>query len=118
MSPTQRSLAHLRKEGWTVCVVEKFNSFCKIRIDAFGFGDLLAIRPATTDCTGAKIAQIALVQATADNGGHMANRRTKILSLAESAEWKRAGGIILLHAWGKKGARGERKTWQLREEIL
>lgn len=106
-SPTQRSLKHLRDAGWTACIVEKFNSFCKIRIDAFGFGDLLACKPP---------GMIALVQTT--TGTHLAERREKILSLTEHADWKAAGGIIILHGWAKQGPRGKRKRWTLREEIL
>ena len=105
-SPTQRSLKYLRDAGWTACIVEKFNSFCKIRFDAFGFGDVLAMRTE----------EIALVQTTTSD--NMAARRTKILSLTEAAEWKAAGGIILLHGWSKKGARGKRKLWTVNEERL
>lgn len=117
-SPTQRSLAHLRKNGWTVCVVEKWNQFAHVRQDAFGFGDLLAMFFATVGDGSLCVRRIALVQATSDNGGNMAKRRAKILSLTTYQEWRNAGGVVLLHAWGKKGARGKRKRWTLREEIL
>lgn len=43
MSPTARSLAHLRELGCRVKVVEKWNPFAKVRQDLFG-GDLLALK--------------------------------------------------------------------------
>ena len=42
-SPTQLSLKKLREEGYTVAVVEHWNSFARIRQDLFGFIDLLAL---------------------------------------------------------------------------
>ena len=44
MTPTQRSLAALRKLGYLVEVVEKWNSFTRTRKDLWGWADLLAIR--------------------------------------------------------------------------
>lgn len=44
VSPTQRSLAHLRELGYHVEVVEKWNSFTKQRKDLWGWADLLAIK--------------------------------------------------------------------------
>ena len=45
-SPTQRTLEHLRKEGWPlVQVVERWNQFAKRRIDLFGFVDVVAFHP-------------------------------------------------------------------------
>lgn len=44
VSPTQRSLAHLRELGYHVEIVEKWNSFTKQRKDLWGWADLLAIR--------------------------------------------------------------------------
>lgn len=44
MSPTQRSLAHLKALGYHAKVVEKWNPFAKIRQDLFG-ADVLALKP-------------------------------------------------------------------------
>lgn len=112
-SPTQRSLKHLRDAGWTACIVEKRIPFRNITVDAFGFGDILAFRHKHSEFD---YPQIALVQTT--SGSHAAHRRAKILSLTEHADWKAAGGIIILHGWAKQGPRGKRKRWTLREEIL
>ncbi len=43
-SPTQLSLKKLREEGYTVQVVEYWNSFARIRIDLFGFIDIIALK--------------------------------------------------------------------------
>ena len=43
-SPTQLSLKKLRAEGYLVSITEKFNHFCKIRQDMWGWCDLLAIK--------------------------------------------------------------------------
>jgi len=44
MSPTQRSLAHLKELGYTAKVVERWNPFAKIRQDLFGT-DVLVLKP-------------------------------------------------------------------------
>lgn len=43
-SPTQRSLALLRKEGWIAEVVEKWIPVTKRRKDLWGFCDILCIK--------------------------------------------------------------------------
>ncbi len=44
-SPTQRSLALLRKQGWSAYVVERWVAQARKRIDVAGFGDILAWKP-------------------------------------------------------------------------
>jgi hypothetical protein len=44
MSPTARSLAHLRELGYKARVVEKWNPWAKVRQDLFG-GDLIGLKP-------------------------------------------------------------------------
>lgn len=106
-SPTQRSLKHFRDQGYSAAIVEKWNQYARIRMDVFGFGDLLVSHPEHG---------IALVQTT--TADHMAARRAKIAANPLAPVWKAAGGKIFLHGWRKAGARGARKTWQVREEIL
>jgi hypothetical protein len=118
-SPTARSLAYLRKNGWTACVVEKWlpaRGSMKFprRIDAFGFADILACR--TTVDGPPHRGEIALVQTTVMSG--MAAHREKILPIAEFHLWKMAGGIVLLHGWRKLGKRGKRKKWEVAEQQL
>jgi len=104
MTPTQRSLALLRAEGWTVCVVEKWNQYARIRQDAFGFGDLLAVKVGVPGAT--------MIQTT--RGSNVSTRIEKIKASAQAGIWLAAGNRIEIHGWRKAGLRGERKTWQCR----
>ena len=99
-SPTQRSLALLRKDGWTVCIVEKWVPQARKTIDAFGFGDCLACRPGD---------RISLIQTT--SASNIMARYHKILSLPEAEVWLRSGGLIFVHGWAKRGGFGKRKLW-------
>jgi len=114
--PVQRSLKHLRLEGWTCCVVEKYIAAIKKRQDAFGFGDILACRQNPLGAEAYIVGEIALVQASDITS--FAKRRAKILAEPQFRKWKEAGGVVFLDGWGKKGPRGARKTWQLRREVL
>ena len=81
-----------------------------VRVDAFGFGDLLAAKPGWG---------VALVQCCADTDH--ARRRTKILTECEweSTEWKASGGRILLISWAKKRTEANmREHWEPREEEI
>lgn len=85
-SPTQRTLAALRKDGWLVAVVEKWNAHARIRQDLFGVVDVLAIRGDET----------LAVQAT--SAGNVAARVKKIAEhestpLIRAASWR-------LEVWG------------------
>ena len=106
MSPTQRSLAHARKEGFICAVVEKWNPHSKTRSDLFGLFDILMI------CEGSIIG----VQACA--GASHAARRVKMLAEPRLETWKEAGGEAWIYSWAKQGARGKRKVWTLRRESL
>ena len=97
MSPTQLSLNHLRKVGWAVSIVEHWNAHAKVRQDCYGFADLLACHINHG---------IALVQTT--TASNMAARRKKIQQNVYAGEWKKAGGLILLHGWKDGGLREER----------
>src|ERR1700676_5404113 len=48
MSSTVRTLAVLKKEGYTAQVVEYYNQFARRRIDLFGIIDIVALRPDET----------------------------------------------------------------------
>lgn len=41
---TARTLEFLRNSGWQVQVVERFNPFCKRRVDLFGIIDIVGLR--------------------------------------------------------------------------
>ena len=103
-SPTQRSLAYLRKLGYTAQVVEKFNPFSHTRLDLFGCIDIVAIKHDEKGVVG--------VQAT--SMGNVKARIHKILLVPEMSIWLSAGNRLAVHGFGKLGARGKRKTWQIK----
>ena len=95
-SPMQLSLDYLNKSGYTCQIVEHWNSFARKRIDAFGFGDILAYHLKKG---------IVMVQTTTDSNFNA--RKVKIFANPHYYGWKIAGGHIIVHGWGKKGLREE-----------
>ena len=104
-SPTQRTLARLREDGWTAQVVERWNPHARIRQDLFGVIDIVAIKPGLP---------ILGIQACA--GASHAARRTKALAEPRLLTWLAAGGKFEVWSWAKRGPRGERKVWTLRRD--
>ena len=94
-SPTALSMDFLNKSGYVCQVAEKWIPGANMRKDMFDFGDILAYHP---------MHGIALVQTTTAH--NMEARRQKILASPHYAGWKRAGGKIILHGWGKNGCEG------------
>jgi hypothetical protein len=82
MSPTARSLAHIKELGYTAKLVERWNHFAKIRQDLFG-ADLLALKSGSP---------VLVVQAT--TGSHHAARRTKLEAEGFTALWKATGTAL------------------------
>lgn len=134
MSPTQRSLAYLRAQGYIVAVVEQTVPKTFIKRDLFGFADLLAIKPGKLNLAefasrwelpmpdddelaeDPPIGRIILIQVTSSS--NVAARRTKIAAEPRASLWKQAGGEIHLHGWSKKGPRGKRKVWSVNVEEM
>ena len=106
MSPTQRSLAHLKDLGYRARVVEKWNPFARVRQDLFG-GDVIGLKIGSP---------VLVVQAT--TGSNHAARRIKLETEGFVTLWNGAGATIEIWSWAKRGPRGKRKTWQLRREVL
>lgn len=98
MTPTQRSLAKLRADGYTVAIVEHWNGFTKRRHDLFGFVDILALREGET----------LAIQAT--SGSNVSARVNKIAEHENVAAVRKAGWRIAVWGWRKVGNR-----WQVRE---
>ena len=103
-SPTTRTLALVRKQGFMAEVVEKWNAHIKIRQDLFGFADVIAVDP--------NLGQSLLFQTTSYSG--FSARRKKILESDKAKTWLDAGGRIFVHGWQQKGGKGTR--WSVREE--
>lgn len=92
MSPTQKSIASLKKEGWRVAIVEKYNFHAHVRQDLFGFGDLLAVCPTEKPL---------IVQTTTQD--HANARVEKILASPAIRDVLRGGFCVIVHGWeGKK----------------
>jgi hypothetical protein len=106
MTPTQRTLAECRKRGWTAAVVEKWNPHARIRQDLFGCIDIVALTPEG----------ILGIQACA--GSSHAARREKARQEPRLSAWLGAGARFSVWSWSKRGERGKRKLWALREESL
>ncbi len=81
MTPTGRTLALLRAEGYVCCVAEAWLPGVNRRRDLFGFADVAAVHP--------QLAGPLLVQVT--TACHLAARRRKVQSSPAARLWLRAG---------------------------
>ena len=97
-SPTQLTLKHLRKLGYTATVVEHWNPHAFVRQDLFGFVDVLAVGNGET----------VAVQATSYT--NVSSRVNKITDHENVAEVRKAGWKIFVHGWKKV-----KNRWELRE---
>lgn len=99
MTPTHRTLKHLRDDGYQAAVVEKWNPHARIRQDLFGFVDVIAVRDDET---------LAVQTTSASN---MSARVKKIEGLETLPAVRKAGWRIIVHGW-RKNSKGR---WVLRE---
>ncbi len=107
-SPTQRSLALLKKEGYLAAVTEHWNQFAFIRQDLYGFIDVVGIKE--TECG------VLGVQTT--SRGHIPDHLKKVLGIPAAKIWLACGNRIVLHGWSKKGKAGKRKLWEVFEQEI
>ena len=98
-SPTQRTLAELRKRGYLAAVVERWNAYAKIRQDLWGLIDVIGVRDNET----------IAIQTT--SGDHVAERVQKIADSDKAPILRRAGWSIVVWGW-RKDKTGH---WVLRE---
>ena len=105
ISPTQRSLALLREQGWLCAIVEKFVRFPPPghRVDLWGIGDILAVRPGET----------LLVQCTTTG---VSERLKKIEENPLTLKILAVPWRIEVWGWRKVGPRGKAKRWEVRVE--
>lgn len=118
-SPTARTLAELRKRGWTAQVVEQHLPFPKpfgTKRDLFGVIDIVAIAPSELRLDGKRMAIVGIQATSGLTGGNHAARRAKILAEPRANQWVAAGGRLELWSWSKRGDRGKAKRWTLRVE--
>ena len=96
-SPTQRTLALLRKEGYTAEVTEHWNAFARIRQDLFNVIDVLALGDG----------EILGVQAT--SYGNISARAKKIADSEHIGAIRKAGMRLEIWGWRKVG-----RLWQVK----
>lgn len=106
ISPTQRSLAWLRDQGYLCQVVEHWNAHAHVRRDLFGFIDILAVDSAGT----------LAVQTT--SGAHVAERIAKIRGHENFPALVKAGWRIEVHGWRRIIGDTGKKEWKVRVEMV
>lgn len=89
MTPTERTLRHLRSLGYLPAVVERWNPHARIRQDLWGWCDVLAVREG----------EVLAVQCTSHG---VAARVRKVLASATIAPVLAAGVRVEVHGWTKR----------------
>jgi hypothetical protein len=92
MSPTQRTIAALKKRGLIVGTVERWLPRVNVRKDLFGFIDLIAMDP-----DGGRI--IGVQSTGQDFSGH--REKLTVAARKQCTQWIRSGGLIELWGWRK-----------------
>ena len=95
MSPTEKSLKYLRKQGYTAVVTERWNPFARIRQDLFGIVDILCLKPGET----------LAVQCTSDS--NVSSRVAKIAEHENTPKLREAGWRLWVMGW-KEGRKEPR----------
>lgn len=108
MSPTQRALAFCKKQGWTAQVVERWNSYAKVRVDLFGCIDIVVMDGMGGGLLG--------VQVTTSS--HMGSRLAKMRLEPRMRTWVRSPARLEIWGFAKQGPRGKRKVWVLRRTVV
>lgn len=98
---TPKSLALLRDEGWQVAVVEKWNSHAKVRVDLYGFVDVLGVSEAGT------------IAVQVCRRADIATRAKKIADHENVGAVRKAGWTIEVHGWDLHEGR-----WRVKREVL
>lgn len=99
MSPTARTLAAMRSDGWDAEVVERWNHVTRTRKDLYGCLDIVGIRPGET---------IGVQSTSASN---ITARVKKIQAEPRAAKWLAAGNRLQVHGWRKRAKPVDRKWW-------
>lgn len=112
----QRSKKLLEDQGFKVWIVETWNQWIMQRRDLYNMCDLVAIRHDRSgvmgiQCCGEDVGShvTKLLEGYTDGKGKVWGKNEYL------PVWLSAGNTFFIWAWRKRGARGERKTWKLRE---
>jgi hypothetical protein len=88
--------------------VERWVPDAGIRVDVWGFGDILAAHP--------RDRRFLLVQTTTSD--HTAHRLNKARARPELALWLKAGGAFELHGWTRRNGRWDVHRLTVRPDDL
>ncbi len=105
MTPTARTLAALRKEGYVAGVVERWNAHTKTRSDFLGCIDIIAVREGET--LGIQATSVA----------NQTSRMKKLQGHDGAAAWLSAGNRLEVWGWGKYKLRPGMKAVRWRSTI-
>jgi hypothetical protein len=108
MSPTGRTLDHLRRCGFVAEVVERWIPRANLRKDFLGCIDILSCHRSRPGIIG--------VQAT--SASSMAARLAKARGKWELAVWLRAGGQFQVWGWSLRGSCWEPRIVEVKAEDL
>lgn len=113
----QRSREELKRQGFDTWIVEKpFNQWTKRREDLYNCIDLIGCRKDQQGVIG--------IQACGEDvsnhiskimEGSTTPRGNRIEPIKHLVNWLGSGNTFFIWAWRKRGDRGKRKTWELRE---
>jgi hypothetical protein len=107
MTPTRRTKAYLKHNGWEAEVTERWNPHARIRQDLFRFIDILAVHK--------KDGRLLALQTC--SGGDAAARVKKIKA-NPIARLLALSMAIEVWSWAKRGKRLQPKLWTLRKQSL
>lgn len=113
----QRSRELLKEQGYATDITEQpFNQYTKRRKDLFNLFDLVGIRSDVSGVTGIQ----ACGEDVSDHVKKVINGFTDPAGRSIPPNpyiriWLQAGNRAFIWAWRKRGERGKRKEWQLRE---
>lgn len=113
----QRSRELLKEQGYDTWIVEKpYNQYTKRREDLFNLFDVIGVRGDMVGVTGIQAcgedlaSHIHKVVEGYTDGKGLIIPPNPYLSV-----WLQAGNRAFIWAWRKRGERGKRKTWELKE---
>jgi hypothetical protein len=112
MSPTQRTQAELRKQGYTVANCER-----KVPCTPAGYKGLLKTQDLFEFIDTMAVNDFHLLAVQSTDGSHHSTRANKILE-TEVAKSLAYHMDIEVWSWAKRGPRGKAKRWTLRRESL
>ncbi len=103
-SPMSRTIAECKRRGWEVDIVER-RIWRNVTRDFLGCIDVIAITPD------------GFIGIQACAGASHAARMAKAQRQGRLGAWFARGARFAVWSWSKRGARGKRKLWTLREEF-